>query len=81
MKKIAAGAIGALLIVPFSLPANALTCAQQAQVCAKIAKQNGQPQYVPQCLSSERIAQCRATCIWTGTNGSQFRASGDCKAS
>jgi hypothetical protein len=80
MRKIALAFLAALLIVPLSFPAHALTCAQQAQVCARIAKQKGQPEYAPKCLASARIAECRSTCVWTGTNGSQYPASGDCKA-
>ncbi len=80
MRKIALAVVGALLLALPGLPAHALTCAQQAQVCAKIAKQKGQPEYAPKCLAAARIAECRKTCVWTGTNGSQYPASGDCKA-
>lgn len=80
MRKIALAVLGPLLIVPFSLPAHALSCAQQAQVCARIAKQKAQPEYAPKCLAADRIAACRRSCVWTGTNGSQYPASGDCKA-
>jgi hypothetical protein len=79
MRKIAL-AVLVLLMVPLGLPAHALTCAQQAQACARIAKQKGQPEYAPKCLAAARIAECRSTCVWTGTNGSQYPASGDCKA-
>ena len=71
----------ALLLAPLTAPAHAITCAQQAQLCAKIAREKGQPQYAPKCLAASRIAACRRTCVWTGTNGSQYRASGDYKAS
>jgi hypothetical protein len=80
MRKIALAVPAPLLIMALALPAHALTCAQQAQVCARIAKQRGQPEYAPKCLASDRIAACRRSCIWTGTNGSQYPASGDCKA-
>jgi hypothetical protein len=80
MRTIALAVLALLLSVPLSPPAHALTCAQQAQVCAQIAKQKGQPEYAPKCLASARIAECRSTCVWTGTNGSQYPASGDCKA-
>ena len=79
MKKIMFAAIGVLLTLLLGLPANALTCAQQAQVCARVAKERGQPQYAPKCLASARIAECRSSCVWTGTDGSQFPVSGDCK--
>ena len=79
MKKITFAAIGVLLSFPLSLPANAATCAEQAQLCARIARERAQPQYAPKCLASARIAECRKTCVWTGTNGQQFPASGDCK--
>jgi len=80
MRKIALAVLGAFLSVPLSLPAHALTCAQQAQVCAQIANKSGQPEYAPKCLAPARIAECRRTCVWTGTNGSEYPASGDCKA-
>jgi hypothetical protein len=80
MRKIALAVLGSLLLVLLSLPAHALTCAQQAQVCARVAKKMGKPEFAPKCLESARIAECRRTCVWTGTNGSQYRASGDCKA-
>jgi hypothetical protein len=79
MMKITSAVIGMLLTLPVSLPAHAITCAQQAQVCARIAKERGQPQYAPKCLASARIAECRKTCVWTGTDGRQFPANGDCK--
>ena len=72
MRKIALVVLAPLLSVPLSWPAHALTCAQQAQVCAGIAKQKSQPEYAPKCLAAARIAECRRTCVWTGTNGSQF---------
>jgi hypothetical protein len=62
------------------VPAHALTCAQQAQACARIAKERGHPEYSSRCLSGPRIAECRKTCIFTGTDGSTWPASGDCKA-
>ena len=80
MRKITLAVLATLLIVPPASPAHALTCAQQAQVCAQIAKKNGQPEYAPKCLAAARIATCRKTCVWTGTNGSQYPAGGDCKA-
>jgi hypothetical protein len=79
MKNVKFAAIGVLLTLPFSLPANALTCAEQAQVCARIARERARPQFAPKCLASARIAECRKTCVWTGTDGRQFPASGDCK--
>ena len=79
MKKVTFAVIGVLSTLPLSSPANALTCAQQAQVCARVAREKAQPQYALECLASARIAECRRTCIWTGTNGRQFPASGDCK--
>jgi hypothetical protein len=79
MKNVTFATVGVLLMLPFSVPANALTCAEQAQVCARIAKERGQPQYAPKCLASTRIAECRRNCIWTGTDGRQFPVSGDCK--
>jgi hypothetical protein len=63
MRKITLAVIALLLTVPLSLPAHALTCAQQAQVCARIAKQKGQPEYAPKCLDAARIAECRRTCV------------------
>jgi hypothetical protein len=80
MRKIALAVLVLLMSLPIALPAQALTCAQQAQVCAQIANKNGQPQYAPKCLAATRVAACRRTCVWTGTNGSQYPASGDCKA-
>jgi hypothetical protein len=41
MKKIIFAAIGVLLTLPFSLPANAFTCAEQAQICARLARERG----------------------------------------
>jgi hypothetical protein len=79
MKGVSFVAAAVLLTLLLSLPANALTCTQQAQVCARIATERAQPQYAPKCLASARIAECRKTCIWTGTDGRQFPASGDCK--
>ena len=79
MKKIVSAAIGVLSTLLLSVPANAITCAQQAQVCARIARERGQPQYVTGCLAASRIAECRRTCVWTGTDGRQFPANGDCK--
>jgi hypothetical protein len=49
-----------LLIVPLTLPAHALTCAQQAQVRARSAKQKGQPEYAPKCLALGRVAEYRS---------------------
>ena len=80
MRKITLAVLGPLLLVMLSLPAHALTCAQQAQVCAKVAKRMGKPEFAPKCLESARIAECRRTCVWTGTNGTQYPAKGDCKA-
>jgi hypothetical protein len=79
MKKIVFATIGVFLALRPDLSANAITCAQQAQVCARIARERGQPQYVPGCLAASRIAQCQRTCVWTGTDGRQFPANGDCK--
>jgi hypothetical protein len=81
MKKATFAAIGVFLTLLLGLPANALTCAQQAEVCARNARERAQPQYVPKCPASARIAECRKTCAWTGTDGRQFPASGDCKSS
>jgi hypothetical protein len=80
IRKIALAVLALFATLPLALLAHALTCMQQAQVCARIAKQKGQPEYAPKCLASARIAACRQTCVWTQTNGSQYPASGDCKA-
>jgi hypothetical protein len=59
--------------------AQALTCAQQAQACARKAKENGNPQNVPKCLSAARLGTCRKTCTYIGNDGRQWPAAGDCK--
>lgn len=70
----------ALPLVFAGSAAQALTCAQQAKICARQAKHVfGKPQNVPKCLSAARLAACRKTCIFTGTDGRQWPASGDCK--
>jgi len=71
-------AVGFLMLL--AAPAHALTCAQQAQACANKARQLGQPQYAPKCLAASRVAECRGTCVFIGTDGSKWAASGDCKA-
>ena len=79
MNRMKYGAVGLFLMLAMSAPANASTCAQQAAACAKIAAGAGKPQFVPKCFASTRLADCRRTCVWTGTDGRQFPVGGDCK--
>ena len=80
MQKVVLG-LGVLFSLLLGVPAaQALTCTQQAQACARKAKEVGKPEYAPKCLSSARVAACRKTCVFSGTNGSTWPASGDCKS-
>jgi hypothetical protein len=72
--------LAVVFVVFGSLPAQALTCAQQAQACARISREVGRPENASRCLSASRIAECSKTCIFTGTDGRTWPASGDCKA-
>jgi len=43
MNRIMPTIVAALALVSLGAPAQAITCAQQAQICAKIARDRGQP--------------------------------------
>ncbi len=48
------------------------TCAQQSKICYRIGGNPG-------CLDKARIAKCKRTCVWTGTDGKQHPSEGDCR--
>ena len=79
MTKGKSAAAGLFLTLALTVPANALTCTQQALACAKIAIDARKPQFVPKCFASGRLSDCRRTCVFTSTDGRQFPVSGDCK--
>jgi hypothetical protein len=72
--------LSGVLLMLFEGRAQALTCTQQAQVCARKAKENGNPQNAVKCLSATRLSACRKTCTYTGNDGRQWPANGDCNA-
>jgi hypothetical protein len=73
-------AFATLFLLQLQLPAQALTCSEQAQACARISRERGKPEFASKCLAASRIAACRRTCVFTGTDGRTWSASGDCKA-
>lgn len=77
MAKLMLALVG-LLLICLDVPAHARTCYQQAQTCARLAAERGNPQNAPKCLSAARLATCQKTCTYTGNDGRQFAANGDC---
>ncbi len=63
--------LAAISLMTFAFDASAETCEQRAAICVQ---RSANPATIPQCRDPQRMAQCRATGMYTAPSGKSWPA-------